>query len=208
MAERTATRSEYLALQEERQLMQEGHQFLDEKRISLAQELLRQLAEYERLLSEYARAHADAVTHLAAAAARHGLEGLGVYPPRLGNPGDPAFSRRGFLGQELLVFETLDAKALSRPALPAIPSPEAEYCAAAFSALVELAAAMALSSANLRRLTAEYRRTERRARALENVLLPDIDRSIRFMDEQLEAVDQEEALRVRFVSGQDHSPAR
>ena len=77
-------------------------------------------------------------------------------------------------------------------------TPELRHCAAAFRALV-------LSSwwrrrpaaANLRRLVEEYRRTERRARALENVLLPEIDRSLRFIEEQLDAVDQEEAVRVR-----------
>jgi len=40
-------------------------------------------------------------------------------------------------------------------------------------------------------------RTERRARALENVVLPEIDGSLRFIDEQLDALDQEEAVRVR-----------
>ena len=69
-----------------------------------------------------------------------------------------------------------------------------------FNQLVTLAAEQALVAANLRRLVVEYRKTERRARALENVLLPEIDNSIRFMEEQLEAVEQEEALRVRFVS--------
>ena len=47
------------------------------------------------------------------------------------------------------------------------------------------------------RLIEEYRRTERRARALENVLLPEIDHSLKFIEEQLDAVDQEEAVRVR-----------
>lgn len=42
-------------------------------------------------------------------------------------------------------------------------------------------------------------RTERRARALEKVLLPENGKNIRFMEEQLEAVDQDEALRVRFA---------
>ena len=49
----------------------------------------------------------------------------------------------------------------------------------------------------LRRLIREYVRTERRARALENVVLPEIDGSLRFIEEQLDAVDQEEAVRVR-----------
>ncbi|MEY2918711.1 MAG: hypothetical protein RL261_16, partial [Pseudomonadota bacterium] len=57
--------------------------------------------------------------------------------------------------------------------------------------------AQAARAANLRRLIEEYRRTERRARALENVLLPEIDHSLKFIEEQLDAVDQEEAVRVR-----------
>jgi len=57
--------------------------------------------------------------------------------------------------------------------------------------------AEAARAANLRRLIDEYRRTERRARALENVLLPEIDHSLKFIEEQLDAVDQEEAVRVR-----------
>jgi vacuolar-type H+-ATPase subunit D/Vma8 len=59
------------------------------------------------------------------------------------------------------------------------------------------AARKAARAGNLRRLIREYVRTERRARALENVLLPEIDTSLRFVEEQLDAVDQEEAVRVR-----------
>lgn len=180
--------------------MQEGHQFLDEKRISLAQEILRQLAAFEKLQAEYETAHREAVAGLASAAARHGLEDLWVYPPRQGTPGAPVFSRRRYLGQELLDFESMPIEERGTAAAPAFPSPEAEGCAPHFNRLTALAAEQALVAANLRRLTAEYRRTERRARALENVLLPEIDLDIHFMDEQLEAVDQEEALRVRFVS--------
>jgi V/A-type H+/Na+-transporting ATPase subunit D len=48
-------------------------------------------------------------------------------------------------------------------------------------------------------------RTERRARALENVLLPEIDSSLKFVDEQLEILDQEEIARVRQRRpGDDH----
>ena len=58
-------------------------------------------------------------------------------------------------------------------------------------------AELAACAASLRRLIREYVRTERRARALENVVLPEIDGSLRFIEEQLDAVDQEEAVRVR-----------
>ena len=55
----------------------------------------------------------------------------------------------------------------------------------------------AVCSLNLRRLMQEYVRTERRARAIENVLLPEIEYSLKFIDEQLELLDQEEIARVR-----------
>jgi len=40
-------------------------------------------------------------------------------------------------------------------------------------------------------------RTERRARAIENVLLPEIEWNLKFIDDQLEILDQEEIARVR-----------
>jgi hypothetical protein len=80
---------------------------------------------------------------------------------------------------------------------PVHDSPELKRCAGAFRRLTVELVAQAARAANLRRLIEEYRRTERRARALENVLLPEIDRSLRFIEEQLDAVDQEEAVRVR-----------
>ena len=54
----------------------------------------------------------------------------------------------------------------------------------------------AVCSLNLRRLMREYVRTERRARAIENVLLPEIESSLKFIDEQLEILDLEEITRV------------
>jgi V/A-type H+-transporting ATPase subunit D len=59
-----------------------------------------------------------------------------------------------------------------------------------------VAAAIAAEAGALRRLAREYTRTERRARALENVLLPELDQAIRFVADQLELHDAEEALRV------------
>ena len=84
-----------------------------------------------------------------------------------------------------------------RSAEPVRDTPELRHCALAFRRVAVELVAQAARAANLRRLVEEYRRTERRARALENVLLPEIDRSVAFIEEQLDAVDQEEAVRVR-----------
>ena len=86
------------------------------------------------------------------------------------------------------------ARAIERPVNP---SPEAQTCARDYRALLEPLVMTAACSLNLRRLTREYVRTERRARAIENVLLPEMERNLKFIGEQLEILDQEEIARVR-----------
>ena len=61
------------------------------------------------------------------------------------------------------------------------------------AALVELAAV----STNLARLHAEYRRTVRRVRALQDVLLPELDASIGDIDTRLEDLEREDAVASR-----------
>jgi V/A-type H+/Na+-transporting ATPase subunit D len=212
------TRSAFLELKEERQLVREGFEFLDEKRVILAQEMLKRLEAWRAARARYDALHEDAAAALARALGRHGLDGLGIYPVvRMENASVQVRETR-FLGVHLLDGEfaagwveapdapgTAATGALARhfspgkqPSPPAVsPSPEAERCREAFSALVPLAVELAVMRASLERLIREYIRTERRARALENVVLPEIEGSLRFMDEQLEAMDQEEAIRVR-----------
>jgi V/A-type H+/Na+-transporting ATPase subunit D len=211
------TRSAFLELKEERQLVREGFEFLDEKRVILAQEMLKRLEAWRAARARYDALHEDAAAALARALGRHGLDGLGIYPVvRMENASVQVQETR-FLGVHLLDgkfapgwAEDADASGAAtgtlarhfspgkQPSPPAVsPSPEAERCREAFSALVPLAVELAVMRASLERLIREYIRTERRARALENVVLPEIEGSLRFMDEQLEAMDQEEAIRVR-----------
>ena len=76
------------------------------------------------------------------------------------------------------------------------PSPAVDNCREAYLAVVRAAAPLAALTANLERLMYEYTRTERRVRALENVVLPEIKREIEAMEEHLDLVDQEEIIRV------------
>jgi len=69
--------------------------------------------------------------------------------------------------------------------------------------LLEAAAPLAAITANLHRLMREYRRTERRVRALENVVLPEIRQDLAAMEEHLDLNDQEEVIRVRSLRSQD-----
>jgi len=198
-ADTSPTRSAFLELQDERQVVREGFEFLDEKRVILAQEMLRRLSEWQASRQGYLERHGRAVAAMARALGRHGLDGLEVYPPQTLDAATLSLKESRFLGVTLVDgdFELVPGSSL--PAVNA--SPEARSCAALFTELAALAADLAVQRACLERLIAEYIRTERRARALENVVLPEIDESLDFINEQLEAVDQEEAIRVRTARG-------
>jgi hypothetical protein len=80
-------------------------------------------------------------------------------------------------------------------------SPEGEACRRAYSAVVAAAVPLAASSGNLERLSLEYRRSVRRARALQDVMLPELDRSIADIESRLEELEQEDAIWMRSAAG-------
>lgn len=191
-----ATRVAFLELADERRLVQEGCELLDEKSVLLATQILRQLGHYLALQEELHRHELEARAALEAAVEVYGFDDLTVEPKRsLGNALVRS-SVQSFLGLQL-VEAALDEAGPAAEPQSLQPLPEARACARAFRRLIADHVAIAACVGNLGRLANEYRRTERRARALENVVLPEIDVSLRFVEEQLDAVDQEEAVRVR-----------
>lgn len=187
-----------MELADERRLMRQGYEFLDEKRMLLATEMLRQLKIYRERNYELVAATKRAAQALAAAIERHGLDQLQLYP-KPEPPLMPQSEQTLFLG---LITLSAGAPPEATGPVPAIdPSPEAKACRAAFEALLWASADLAARAGNLNRLAREYRRTERRARALEKVLLPEVDQAIKMVDEQLEMMEREEAIRTRWSPG-------
>jgi len=203
-ADRPVSRSSLMEIQEDREVIEEGYGFLDEKLVLLAQELLRRLREYEEEQHRYREAERAAAQALAEAVGRHGLEGVQLYPPA--DPGESRLRGRDqfFLGVALKEAPSLESSPSGAEGeTPARPSAEAESCAERYRALTEAGAELAVKAANLRRLMAEYRRTERRAQALDNVILPEVRAAERGMSERLEEAEQEESVRIRlFAPGQ------
>ena len=198
--ELTPTRSTAMALREERAMVRHGYQFLDEKRMLLAAEIMRALAEYQTLFAAHRDAFARAVEALRDAAGRHGLDGLWVYPADVLSDARVEIDRRHFLG--LTVVEARFDPGAPGEAAPAVnPSPEARNCRAAFRAVIEASVELAAVVANLNRLSHEYRHTERRARALETVLLPELNESLRVVEDHLDAAEQEENIQLRLHHG-------
>lgn len=194
------THSAWLELKAERAGMQEGYRFLDEKRLILAAEILAVLAEYESALRAWRGAASAAGSALRAALGRHGLDGLSVYPCSPPPECAPERATRVVLGvrvEALVAPAEAPAKPKAGPPEGIARSPEAERCRAACAALLPLALRLAVLTGNLERLRVEYLRTARRARALEDVLLPEIDETLAAIDTALEELEREEAVRVR-----------
>jgi len=197
MAEFTPTRSLAIALADERRTMREGYAFLDEKCLLLAGEMLREVRRHRQIVAAAAPLRQKADQALAAALRRHGLNGLQLYPAPAGG------QRLRLRSRALLGVAMRDATLEGGPgdAAPAVaPSPEAAACAAAFALLAAKLGELAAVSGNLARLHAEYRKTVRRVRALQDVLLPEIEQSLHEVEASLEELEQDEAGFLRRAS--------
>lgn len=179
--------------------MRDSFVFLDEKCLLLAQGLLKELRDYERLSAVLKQALVDAANALHGALARHGLEGLQRYPAADAAGAALAVGRRRLMGVPL---QEASLEAAGEPALePVNPSPEAEACRAAHARAMALGAQLAALWGNLERLYREYRRTVRRVRALQDVLLPEVEGSIYEIETSLEEQERDEAVWLRHRPG-------
>jgi V/A-type H+-transporting ATPase subunit D len=198
----TATRIALMDLKDEQQLVREGYELLDEKRILLAAEMRRQLELLVLLRQECDTLMGELRSRTVAAVNRHGIEELWVYPPLTLSADRLEMTRARLFGLELLTARlqpTAQQRDLIEP--PVNPTPEARACADAQLRFLQRAVPLAVSCVNLRRLVRDYVRTERRARAIENVLMPEIESALKTIDERLEGMDQEELARQRLLMG-------
>jgi V/A-type H+-transporting ATPase subunit D len=128
------------------------------------------------------------------------MQGLEVYPAAVIEAGRFDSTTSNFMGV-MLADTGLGLPEGDSGAAPANPSPEVRACQAAFRELLQRAAGLAGVSGNLHRLLSEYRLTERRARALENVILPEIEQNLKVMTTHLEELEFEDTVRVRRQAG-------
>jgi V/A-type H+-transporting ATPase subunit D len=195
MTDATPARSVVLEMKEERRAMHDGYVFLDEKCLLLAGEMLRELARYRELRRSYLDAWQAAVDRLSDAITRCGLHGLQVYPAA-----DWSSAHVARQGRSLMNVRLQDAELQGQPAPGVVAfdrSLEADACGPAFARLLAAAAPLAAVTGNLERLALEYRRSVRRARALQDVLLPELDRSVADLETRLEELEQEDAIFMR-----------
>ena len=197
MSDVTPTRSAVFELKAERHAMREGHVFLDEKCLLLAGEIVAELRRCADLEADFLPACKRAAAALSAAIGRHGLEELLVYPAAGLDQARAEIIPRSLVGVRLLEAR-LHLKLSVPPEQLVNASPEARGCREAFADVIEMAAPLAALSGNLERLYLAYRRALRRARALQDVLLPELDRTVYDMEAGLEDLEREDAIAMRL----------
>ncbi len=196
MADVAPSRSAILERRDERQAMVEGHAFLDEKCLAIAAEIVKELSRYLALEADFRRASREAARALAGAIARHGLAELNLHPAPAGHRLSLDLRMRPVMGVK--IAEASLAGQGTPPIPPDWGSPEANASAAAFAALLALAPRVGAAAANLERLSEEYRRSIRRARALDDVLIPEAARELAAMETALEDLEREDAIAMRL----------
>ena len=175
--------------------MREGYAFLDEKCLLLAGEMLRELAHYDSLQRAFLETYAKAVAALRAAMRTPRPAGAGGLPgPELSEAKVQATSR-SLMGVRLQAAELRIGGLSAASAVNA--SPEARSCVRAFVDVLTESAALAAVCGNLERLYVEYRRAMRRARALQDVLLPELEQTLAEIEARVDELEQEDALGMR-----------
>jgi V/A-type H+-transporting ATPase subunit D len=162
----------------------------------LAHEMLRQLAAYESTQEEIVLAEKLAIGALDAGISRHGLDTLEAYPPWDIHELEPPVISSGYLGLTLLEASWSEQP---EPATPEnwMNSPEVHACRLHYLRCLQLYFQQSLTSANLLRLKEEYVRSERRARALDQLIMPEMRKSLKQIEEKLDEIEQEENFSVR-----------
>lgn len=191
----SVSRSAFLELGEEKRLVESGYELLDEKRIQLAAEMLRQRDAYREARARFGAASEIAATALLDAAASEGLDALQVQPAATLEAARLDIHQRRFVGIEL-IDAAFDAGPEVASGLAADSPGVVRSCIDACGDVLEAGIALGVVTANLERLMHDYERTERRVRALENVILPEIREALVTMEEHLDLNEQEEIIRV------------
>ena len=200
------TRAALRELFDEIGAIREGRQDLDHKRQLLAAEMLRLLAEHQAHDRIRSRELEAARKAMAESLAIHGLDAILAAPTSAttADRDDVASPRirsrvRSYLGVPL-IEASLEPAASSTGALP---TPELRRCRAAFERVLRGDAVLAALGCSLRRLQREYRRTERRARTLEDLIEPELAAVARHLEDALDDQDQEESMIARHSTRRD-----
>ncbi|MBC7246225.1 MAG: V-type ATP synthase subunit D [Actinobacteria bacterium] len=196
------TRSELLKRKANRALAEQGMNLLKRKRDALLQEFMPIIDETMRLSLRLERVTADAQYDLAMAKAKEG--GTEVRSASFASQGDVLVDITGthVMGVPIPVIRkgqsTMRSKLKRGFGITGVSS-RVDSAAEKFEEIIDVIIESADIETRLRRLGEELRKTNRRVNALENIVIPDFDEQIKFIEMSLEERMREDIFRLKKV---------
>ena len=200
MANMLPTKGNLMAAKRSRSLAQTGYELMDRKRNILIRELMALMDTAKDLQSQIDTVFTQAYAALQAANIRLGI------CDRIAEAVDVDNSLeircRSVMGVEL-------------PHIPGkSPAPRPEYgfadtssllddCYLKFHKVKELTRRLAEVETSIYRLAQAIKKAQKRANALQNIVLPDLDETIRFITDALEEKEREEFVRMKVIKRQN-----
>ena len=186
-----------LEQRDERALVTEGKSVLEERRDILAREMMSTMAV---AVDEWRQLSATLETALAAvcgAIRAHGPRGVRRQSLGLPSPGSVNYRQRNHFGTRLLEVDVSEPEAASVSTVDY--SANTALARRRMQELLRAIACHAATDNNLLRMDREFRRAQRKVNALDYVVLPALDESIRYIEFALEEAERENMIRALGV---------
>lgn len=200
MANMLPTKGNLMAAKRSRSLAQTGYELMDRKRNILIRELMALMDTAKDLQSQIDTVFTQAYASLQAANIRLGICDRIAEAVNVDNSLEIRY--RSVMGVEL-------------PHIPGeSPAPRPEYgfadtssllddCYLKFHKVKELTRRLAEVETSIYRLAQAIKKAQKRANALQNIVLPDLDETIRFITDALEEKEREEFVRMKVIKRQN-----
>jgi len=185
---------------EERGLVGQAKDILEEQRDLLAHRMIELIKHTELRQQELTTRIDEARSAVRRAVLRHGSHGVRAFARDDTGLPDVAWEAKGILGS-LWLESPRDLDAGEPPSLGDgwEVSLELERAMLSFHRLIRVGAEMAVHYNNLERLSDAFTRTQRRVSALEHIILPDLEGSIKEIERVLDETDRENLVRAHLA---------
>lgn len=196
------SKTQLLERRAERSMVREGRSVLEDRRDLLAHMLIDGIHETAALTEEAGRAFALARRMLRRSFMRHSIPGVAVRGGGHDALDAPHWSVENRLGTPWLV--SAPVAGASRPEEPEVQpsleeSVELDGARRAFRDLLAVLLRLAVAENNLVRLVDVFRRTQRRVNALEHIVLPDLNRTIKEMEDRMDEIERDDLVRSLLI---------
>ncbi|HIX66011.1 MAG TPA: V-type ATP synthase subunit D [Candidatus Anaerotruncus excrementipullorum] len=194
----TPTKGSLMALQKSLELSTLGYDLMDRKRNILIRELMELVDKAKALRGQIGQAYGRAYTALQEAIATLGLERVLQAARAVEVEDGLTIQYRSVMGVELPTVKLEPTPARLGYGVESSNSrlDEAYLC---FWQVKQLTATLAEVETSVQRLAVAIRKTQRRANALEHVVIPRDQEAIRFISDALEEKEREEFSRMKVI---------